>query len=898
MRKHPRQNAPFSLLGAPEETKLSNGIPVIFQHYDGPVAASYWWVKTGSADESPAEAGFAHFLEHMLFKDAAAKETGRASSGKTARTIEGLGGDINAYTGFDQTVYHVTCAAHHWEKVLDAFGSMAAPQRFLRQDFEREREVILEELKKNEDSPGRQLFQNLFALTYRKHPYGRPVIGTLKSLKNAGVRDLEAFYRRNYVSAKMGIVLVGPFAGNGSRQKALLKVLERRFGSAVLASRPAPGGVRPVEPAIRDKAAFKVVSFDVKTPSIGISFRVPELQHPDIPALDLLAGILGMGELSRVYQRLFYQTSLATEVSGGLYVPGDSGMLYAQAELDSIEKAQPALETLLGECRRLREEGPTREELSRVIVNAESERLYATQTADGMAGRLGFTRFVLGDLGFDEKYLAQLRAVDAESVREVARKYFDHRRLSGIVLMPKDSASAYDVNESVELSSRILDSQVESLLAPRTRAPAVKKTSLPIEMITLNSGAKVAFFSRPDSQVFSVHTSMLGGVRSEVSHPVENQEKDWGTSNLMALTWTKGTSSKTGKEISALVEGHAAGMEGFSGRNSVGLQMTGLARDWELLSGLFQEVLVDCSFPEEEIEHSRRVAEDSLRSIDDHSAQLCSRLFLETLFEHHPYGKTVHGSLESVPGIDGDKIRAFHRAWLRPEHLVVSVSGAVPRQKLETWLLNLDRTISDFATSHSPQTTAPRTLPDEPVLKGPRWVERRLGREQVHLLVGGLGTRVTAEDRHAIRLMQTILGGQSGRLFIELREKKSLAYSVAPLSFEGIERGYVGTYIATAPEKQEQAVAGIRAVLEKLAERGPTAGEMKRAKEFFLGRRAMDLQGDSAIAAHFGLELLYGIPYFTEAKVAERISRIHAEDIKRVCRNYLVRPHMVTSTVG
>src|SRR3954463_12282178 len=194
----------------PEEIRLSNGIPVILQHFDGAVAATYWWVRTGSADEAPSEAGYAHFLEHMHFKDAAAKETGRASTGQMARAIESLGGDINAYTSFDQTVYHVTCAAHHWERVLDSFGMMAKPQRFLREDFEREREVILEELRKNEDSPGRQLFQKLFTVTFNKHPYGRPVIGFEKILKTAKLSQLEAFYKRQYISGKMGLVLVGP----------------------------------------------------------------------------------------------------------------------------------------------------------------------------------------------------------------------------------------------------------------------------------------------------------------------------------------------------------------------------------------------------------------------------------------------------------------------------------------------------------------------------------------------------------------------------------------------------------------------------------------------------------------------------------------------------------------
>ena len=136
-----------------EEIKLSNQMPVLLQHFDGPAATLYWWINVGSKDENPKEAGFAHFLEHMLFKDAAAKETGRPSNGELARTIESLGGDINAYTSFDQTVYHVTCAAHHWFKVIDAFGEMAKPQKFLKRDFESEREVILEELRKMPSVP-------------------------------------------------------------------------------------------------------------------------------------------------------------------------------------------------------------------------------------------------------------------------------------------------------------------------------------------------------------------------------------------------------------------------------------------------------------------------------------------------------------------------------------------------------------------------------------------------------------------------------------------------------------------------------------------------------------------------------------------------------------------------
>jgi len=873
----------------PETFTLSNGIPVILQHTDSQVAATYWWVKTGSVDESPTETGFAHFLEHMLFKDASAKETGRASTGQMAQSIESLGGSINAYTSFDQTVYHVTCAATHWEKVIDAFGTIAKPQKFLKTDFDREREVILEELRKNEDSPGRQVFQSLFSQTFKKHPYGRPVIGYIKVLKAAKVAQLEAFYRRNYVSEKMGLILVGPVQDQtGARKKAIVRYLEKHFGAKVIKKQGAKPRSLPQEPALRPAPALLSRAFDVKTPTLSLSFRVPEQMHPDVPALDLLAGILGMGELSRLYQKLFQQDSLVTEVSGGIYIPSDPGMLYFQAEFESLERLNIVTEAVFKELRRFADEGPTQDELSRVIVNAESERLYATQSADGMAGRLGFLGFILNDMGFDQKYLEQLRSVDPARVQEVAREYLDYHRMSAVVMVPKANAK-HDVSSVGELAKKYLDF---STVKPSKRSLVHSSKVGEPTFFDLPSGIRVAYLERPSSHVFSIHSAVMGGTRLESA-----ENGGGGASNLMSMSWTKGTSIRDARTIAGITEGHAASVDGYSGRNSVGLQMTGLARDWGKLSELFTDVLLDPIFPDSEVEHSRRVTEDSIRGLEDHSSQVCSKLFLQTLFEHHPYGKITIGTLESVAKINSKTLRDLHRSWIRPERMVISLSGPMSRPALDLWLKEVAGRAQSIAVKNGASPKA-LDLQDEPSLKAPRWVEKKLGREQTHIIVGGLGSRIISEERFAIRMMQTLLGGQSGRLFIELREKKSLAYTVDPISFEGIERGYIGTYIACAPSKKDEALAGIRAVLEKLAEKGPTSSEMNRAKEFYLGRRAMDLQGDSSLAAHAGLELLYRIPFASESEIEKRIRAVTPKQIQDVCRKYLVEPYMVTSVVG
>ncbi len=887
-------------MARPEEVRLSSGIPVILQPYDGGVAATYWWVRSGSSDERRGEEGFAHYLEHMLFKDAAAKETGAASTGATAREIESLGGDINAYTSFDQTVYHVTCAETHWERVLESFGLMAKPQRFLKSDFEREREVIIEELRKNEDSPGRKLFQKLFSTTFGRHPYGRPVIGYRKTLERARLASLEAYYRRQDGSGRMGRVRVGPTSE--SRRKSLLGVLEKRFGSKVLPRREAPGAPPPGRIPERGRPAVHEERFDVKTPTLALAFRTPGLQHPDVPALDALAGTLGSGEISRLYQKLFYGESAVTDVSGGLYAPGSQGMIYFQAECEDLARLGSAGRTLLDELSRIRGEGPTPEELERVITQTESEKLYATQTADGLASRLGFLRFVLGDLDYDHRYLEAIRALTRGDVERAARSYLTGGSAVSVALVPKDS-NGIDKKELEALITSKLGLAATGKKVERKGArtvgpggPLSDEGQLTPEFFTTTGGIRVAYLQRPDSPVFSIYGAALGGVRLELSDPLDSPEKDWGSSNLIALTWTKGTSTRSSSDLARAVEGRAASLDGFSGRNTVGIQLTGLGRDWDSLSEIFSEVLCDPTFADSEVEHSRRVAEDSIRSVEDHTGQLCSKLFLETLFERHPYGRLPAGSLESVGRIDSGKLRAFHRHWVSRQSLVLSISGPVARPKLVAWLESLEKALG--SSEKTGAAKAAQAVAPEPALRAPRWVERRMGREQVHVLVGGLGITLDSQDRDALRLLHTLVGGQSGRLFIELREKKSLAYSVAPVSFEGIEPGYVGTYIASAPGKIEEALQGIQAVYSAVADRGPSEREMRRAREYFLGRMAMDLQGDASFAMHHGLETVYGIPHRSNRDVAKALEKVGSREIRAAARRYCLEPSRVTCTVG
>lgn len=865
------------------EKTLSNNIPVIFQHYDGMVASLYWWVKVGSADEEKGEEGFAHFLEHMHFKDTDAKSTGRSSLGKLARAVESLGGDINAYTTFDHTVYHVTCAEQHLEKILLHFGEMAKHSPFLKSDFDSEKEVILEELKGTEDSSQRKTFQSLLNLSYPKHPYGRPVIGYKKTLVASTHRQLERFYKRHYVASNMGLIVVGPMQESG-RLTGVMRRLEKAFGSKVISNKKYVPTLRKGDPQEASSVRFKIQDFDIQSAILAISVRVPNLDHEDVPALEILSGILGSGQGSRLYRKLFFEKQCVTSVTAGLYVPKDPGLFYLYADIpkkeDVFQVCEAAYEVIDQFMKDAQAELIGEDEIHRIVTNIESDRYYATQSSDGMASRLGFAKFSMGDLDFDREFIEQLKKVTQRDLYRVAKKYFNHRRMSGVVTVPK-GWKGIESGPLVKLTQKFFPASASSRSSKNKTAAKSKR----LHVFQLPSGMKCVHHYRPSSPLFSIHASVLGGLRLEDPHQA-------GVSSLTAVTWNKGTEGKDHQEINRIVEGHAASLDGFSGKNSMGLRMTGIARDFSLLSDLFREVLLEASFSEEHVQHSIRLGKDLLQNMYNHSEQLCSKLFAESLFETHPYGRLSLGSEASLSQLKASDFSTLHRNWIRPERLVVSVSGNVSEAEVKEFAESIEKHSFDPAGAFSEQIEA------EAPLLGPRWAERKMDREQLHIITGGLGTTLSSKDRYALRLLENIMGGQSGRLFVELREKKGLAYSVAPISSDGIEAGYVGNYIGCSPSKREESLKGIQKVYEDFARKGPTEKEMKAARESYVGSFAMDLQSESALAGHYGLMTLYGLGFQNSDQIRKRVERVSAEQVRKVCQKYFVDRHLVTSIVG
>ncbi|MHB8873028.1 MAG: M16 family metallopeptidase, partial [Myxococcaceae bacterium] len=187
--------------------RLDNGLTVVFdEQHAARVAAFQVWVKVGSADERPDQAGLAHLHEHMLFKG-----TEKRGPGEIAREIEAHGGEINAWTSFDQTVYHIVIASQFARLGLDIVGDAVRRSAFDPAELARELEVVCEEIKRSADTPARRASRDLFATAYQHHPYRHPVIGTEASVRGFTREKILEFYRGHYAPSNMVLAAAGDF---------------------------------------------------------------------------------------------------------------------------------------------------------------------------------------------------------------------------------------------------------------------------------------------------------------------------------------------------------------------------------------------------------------------------------------------------------------------------------------------------------------------------------------------------------------------------------------------------------------------------------------------------------------------------------------------------------------
>ncbi|NIP30043.1 MAG: hypothetical protein GTO02_07500 [Candidatus Dadabacteria bacterium] len=570
-----------SVLNDSEKTvryKLDNGMTVILEENDSsPVVAVNVWVGTGSACEIDGEFGLAHVHEHMLFKG-----TKKRKVGEIARLVEAGGGDINAYTSFDETVYFVVSASRFLNETLDILSDVVENSTFDPGELEKELEVVVEEIRRGEDSPSRVLSQKMFETAFDVHPYKRPIIGTMESVKSFTREGILNFYKKWYSPQNMILVIVGDF-DKGS----IKKNIEKTFGN--IKKRSIPECKLPKEPNQNNLKTF-VINKDINEGYLSMGYHITSAKDEDTPVIDVISNILGSGDSSRLFRNVKEEKALVNDIYSYAYTPKHEGLFVVGGTLES-KKVKEAYKEIIKEIERLKTEPVSSEELSRAIINIESDSIYSKETMQGQAQKLGFFELKTNDYKYEREYLNRVKNINEDDIIRISKKYFKKENLTAGVLLP---TSKNNITES-ELKELVDNTYNEISMI----SDIADEKNEDVQRYVLDNGIRLLIKENHSVPLFATRAAFLGGSRYE-------KESNNGISNFVSEMLTRGTKSRTAEEIAMEIESLAGSLEGFSGRNSIGVTVEGLSKNFIKTFEIFSDVILNPTFLDKEIERAKR----------------------------------------------------------------------------------------------------------------------------------------------------------------------------------------------------------------------------------------------------------------------------------------------------
>ncbi|MBN1337645.1 MAG: insulinase family protein [Deltaproteobacteria bacterium] len=845
---------------------LANGLAaLVVEDPQAPVVAWQTWYRVGSALEEPGRTGLAHLFEHMMFK-----ATRDYPDGRYSEILEGLGArGLNAWTWLDETVYTVAVPASEVETVARLEASRMRRLLVEEEPFRREREVVLNERSLRVDNdPDGLLSERLHALAFRVHPYGRPTIGHAADVAALTVEDCRAFYDRWYAPDQAVVVLVGDLGLDAARD-----LLERWFGDHEPSGAVLPA--LPPEP-VQEAPRFEVIDLPVTTDRLLVGWRTPGMDHPDVPALQVLDALLTAGRCGRLGRRLV-DGGLAGSVSTGLPPFREEALMELDASARPGVSAEILLEAVEDELSRIAAGEVTSGEVARAVRQVQARTWPPLESAFGKADFLGLYQVVAGSWAHGLDALAAVARVGVDDVARVCGRYCVPARRSAVGGRAPDGEAV-----SPKLRRVPRPSGIAPVSDRRVRRPGLGRG----EVVLKPLGGATAVLGWDDA---------LPVVHLRLAFPVGSASDPPERSGLAAFATHAVLKGTRGRPREAFEEA----LESLGARLGVSVDRDTLAFDGSCPSGAFPafcdlvaEALADPAFCEEEIERLKDEALDGFRAIREDDADLVGIAFEDALYgPGHPYAAGPVGTEAGIRGIEPADCAAFHAQYVRSEGAVVGVSGAFGagiEGRLERLLAGVQG-----QAARKPLVSVVALSP------GIRLVlVDKPDRTQAQVMGGLPGSAWGDPWRLALRLGTEVLGGGSfsGRLMKEVREARGWSYGAyawdSPRRAGGAWRWWI------SPDTH-QALDAIRLVLDlvEAARRdGVTEAECDQARAILV-RGAPFLQ--ETVSRRVGLAVDRALTGFDVLADVERLRRLDRAEVNRALAERLTaRRHLVAVVAG
>lgn len=861
-------DAPGEQPGGPSSdkllTRLPNGLTVLIKRDSRfPLVSLRLYVHAGSAYETPKEAGISHLLEHMVFKGTAAYP-----KGSIAAAVEQTGGYLNAATSFDYTMYLTDMTSGHWRTGLKVLKEMAFSPTIDPEELTSEKEVVIAELKRGKDSPGSAIFEMTQKSALHGTPYAAPIIGYEDTVRGITPEDIHKYIGAHYHPYSMLLVIVGDV----DTAEALAEATAMFGNLPARADLPQamPGVPSTVTPQVRTTPT--VVTGPWNKVHMTLAIPVPGYGDTRSAELDVLSQLLSGDATSHLYRTFKYEKRLVDSISLDNVTLEQTGLLYLYVVLDP-DKVEPFWQAFTADLATWGSLTFSQEEMDRAVLSITDNLFRSKETIAGYASKLGYFQFFGKGEMDEEAYLRAVKGATQASLTALMKATFVPQHMAINVLAPKDMPMPAGADSLGTWMQATLMKNAGSLAANAAATPeqatgAAGTASRTPELIDLGNNRTLVLQKDPTLPYAAVSLRFMGGERLLAP-------KDAGLGQFAATLLGKGTKTMSMQEFEAFQSNRAASLSASSGKLSFSLNLSTPSQYLGDMFTLLGQAINEPAFLDEE---AARVRESQIAAItmrEDQPTGLAFRRLYPFLFGDHTYGLKSLGDKERVSAFTAGEARAF---W---EH-----------QQRYPWVLSVAGDFDRDAVIKAAQSLpVPGAALD--ALPAPAWGKEKAldlkldNRQQAHLMLVFPTEGVGKAERAGLDLLETILAGQSGLLFRDLRDKQGLGYTVTAFGWETKDAGTLTFYIGTEPEKMEQARQGFLKVIKDLQTTLLPDEDIERGKNQIIAnfyREQQTLKARSDEAANL---LTLGQPLDANKKLMEKISAITAKDLQALAKKYL-----------
>jgi zinc protease len=870
-----------------EKYTLPNGLDVILSR-DGrvPMVAVNLWYHVGPANEEPGRTGFAHLFEHMMFQSSK-----HVPADSHFKLLEAAGAsDINGTTDYDRTNYFQTVPTNQLELALwlesDRMGYLldVVDQAAL----SNQQDVVRNERRQSvENQPYGLAEESLVQTLFPKgHPYYGNVIGSHEDIQAAKLDDVRRFFRQYYSPNNASLAIVGDF--EPAHAKALV---EKYFGTLKRGSDVPP--IKAETPKITAERR-KVVNARVELPRVYMAWVTSPIFKPGDADADVASNILGGGRSSRLYKKLVYEKQIAQTVSAQQYslILGSIFQIEATARPGhTVEELEKAIEEELAAFRSNPVEAREIEQARNTIETNIIGGLERLGGFGGVADRLNSYNHYLDNPDYLAKDIERYRAVTAGSVQAFAKEQLANNARVVMHVVPGEPEAAPQVATPPPVAAAQGGGESINADEPWRNQVPPAGAARPLQLATplsakLANGLTLILSERRGLPIVASNLVLRTG---SDANPLDKP----GTANFVAAMLDEGTAKRNALQIADDVSRLGASLGTSSSMDATTISARSLTKNFPATLDILSDVVLNPSFPAEEIERQRASRLAGLIQQRDNPAQVAAQVTAAVLYgPKHPYGYSEVGTEVSVKAMTRDDMAAFWKQNFVPNNAALVVAGDISMDELRALA---EKSFGSWQAGS----------PAQPALGAPTTTSARIvvvdkpGSPQTQVRVAGIGAPRSSPDFRPLQVMNLALGGLfSSRINMNLREQHGYTYGA---SSQFAFRRAAGPFQVASGVRTDvtgPAVTEIFKEVRGMVDRPVSDDELKKAKDSLSNSLPGAFESSANAVSNFSNVFIYdlGLDYYT--RYAEQVNAVTPDQTLAVARKYLVPGSMVVVAVG